>query len=186
MQRDFSVKKRVILTFLGILVAADIALGVYSYQLASVPRTPQAAFDKENLQLKLLRGDIEHAQSIRDDMPKTRKDCDKFEQSLPAASTGDSVIYSELYEIAAKSGLHIVALANKQKSVENRGLSEVSIEATVSGEYGSVVRFVNSLQRSPTFYILDGLALGSDTQEQKAGGPIRVTLHIRTYFREAA
>ena len=186
MQRDFSLKKRVILTLLSLLVAADIALGVYSWQLSSVPRTPQSAFEKENLELKLLRGDIEHAQSIRDDMPKTRQDCHKFEQSLPPASTGDSVIYSQLYEIASQSGLHIVSLANKQKSVENRGLSEVSIDATVSGEYGSVVRFVNGLQRSPTFYILDGLALSSDTQEQKAGGPIRVGLHIRTYFREAA
>ena len=186
MQRDFTVKKRIILTVVGLLVAADIALGVYSYQLASVPRTPQSAFEKENLQLKLLRGDIERAQSIRDDMPKTRQDCDKFEQSLPPASTGDSVIYSELYEIAQKSGLHIISLANKQKPVEDRGLSEVSIDAIVSGEYGSVVRFVNSLQRSPTFYILDGLALSSDAQEQKAGGPIRVALHIRTYFREAA
>jgi cell division inhibitor SulA len=63
---------------------------------------------------------------------------------------------------------------------------EVSINATVSGEYGSVVRFVNGLQRSERFYIVDALALGSDTQNQASKGSIRVELHIRTYLREAA
>ncbi|HYL63681.1 MAG TPA: type 4a pilus biogenesis protein PilO [Candidatus Methylomirabilis sp.] len=186
MQRDFSFRRRAVLTVLGILLAADVGLGIYSWQLASAPQTSQVEFDKQNLQLKLLRGDIQRAQSIRDDMPKTRKDCDKFEQSLPAASTGDSVIYSELYDIARKAGLQIVSLANKQNSIQNRGLAEIGIEATVSGEYGSVIRFVNDLQRSPTFYILDGLALSSDTQNQRSGGAIRVALHIRTYLREAA
>ena len=186
MQRDFSVQKRVILVLLTALLAADIALGVYSWQLASAPQTPQAEFDRQTLQLKLLRGDIERAQSIRDDMPKTRKDCDTFEQALPPESAGYSLIYSDLYDLARKSGLQIVSLANKQKPLENRGLAEVSIEAIVSGEYGSVVKFVNSLQRSQKFYVLDGLALSSDAQKEKVGGPLRVALHVRTYFREAA
>lgn len=187
MARDFSVRKRAILTVLGIFLAADAALGVYSWQLASAPQTSQAQFEKQNLQLKLLRGDIQRAEGIRDDMPKTRKDCDAFEQSLPAESNGDSVIYSELNEIAGKSGLQIVSLANKPKHLDSRHLTEVTIDATVSGQYASVIKFVNDLQRSPTFYILDGLALSSDTQNQKTpGGAIRVGLHLRTYFREGA
>ncbi|HKW58004.1 MAG TPA: type 4a pilus biogenesis protein PilO [Candidatus Acidoferrum sp.] len=186
MPRDFSLQRRSILTVLGILLAADLGLGLYSWQLASAPHTPQFEFDKQNLQLKLLRGDIERAQAIRDDMPQTRKDCDIFEHSLPAASTAYSAIYSELYQMASKSGLQIVSLANREKAVENRGLDEVSIDATVSGGYASVVRFVNSLQRSTTFYILDGLALSTDTQNKTAGGTIRVAFHLRTYFRDAA
>lgn len=186
MQRDFTFQKRLILSLLGLLLAADFSLGIYSWDLASAPHTPQSEFDKQNLQLKLLRGDIENAQSIRNDMPKTRTDCDKFEQSLPPESTGYSLFTGELDDIARKSGLEIVTLAAKQKDLPNRGLAEVAIEATVSGQYGSVVKFVNGLQRSQRFYILDGLALSSDTQNRTAGGPIRVALHVRTYFRQAA
>jgi hypothetical protein len=45
---------------------------------------------------------------------------------------------------------------------------------------------VNGLQRSQRFYVVDGLALATDAQSQAAAGPIRVGLHVRTYFREGA
>ena len=186
MQRDFKFRRRAILVALGLLLAADLGLAAYSWELASSPHTPQAEFDAQSLQLKVLRGDIKSAQDIKDNMPATRKDCEKFEQSLPPVSTGYSSMTSELDEIAKKSGLQILNRAFKQKEFPNRGMVEVSIEATVSGDYGSVVRFVNGLQRSKSFYVVDGLALASDTQNQAATGAIRVGLHVRTYFRDAA
>jgi Tfp pilus assembly protein PilO len=82
--------------------------------------------------------------------------------------------------------LKIDTITARQKEIANRGVAEVSIEATVTGDYSSVVRFVNGLQRSQRFYVLDGLALATDTQNQAAQGPIRVALHLRTYFRDAA
>lgn len=185
MPADFTVKKRTIVVVLSILIAADIGLALYSWDLSSSPRTPQKVFDQTYLQLKLLRGDIKNAESIKNSMPATRQDCDKFERSLPEQSTGYSAFVSELNDVAKKSGLQIVALTAKQKPVEKRGLEEVSVDATVNGEYGSVVRFVNGLQRSLSFCIVDGLALSADSQ-QKTTGAIRVALHLRTYFREAA
>ncbi len=186
MQKDFTLQKRFILVVLGLLVAADIGMGVYSWQLSNAPRTPQKEFDEEYVKLKVLKGDIQSAQLIKDNMPTTRKDCEKFEQSLPSASVGYSSVTSELDDVAKKSGLQIVTLTDHQKDLPQRSMAEVSIDATVSGDYGSVVRFVNGLQRSQKFYIVDGLALASDTQNQSANGPIRVGIHLRTYFRMAS
>jgi type IV pilus assembly protein PilO len=186
MQRDFTFQRRAILVVLGLLLAADLGLAAYSWQLASSPHTPQAEFDAQSLQLKVLRGDIKSAQDIKDNMPATRKDCEKFELSLPPVSTGSSSMSDELDEIAKKSGLQIVTRAYKQKEIPNRGMVEVTIAATVSGDYGSVVRFVNGLQRSKSFYVVDGLALTSDTRNQAATGAISVGLRVRTYFRDAA
>lgn len=185
MQRDFAIRKRVILSLLGILVAADLGLGLYSWALASAPQTSQSEFDQQIVQLKLLKGDIDNANRIRADMPAARKDCDDFELSFPPESAGYSSFVADLDEIARKSGLQIVSMANKEKDLEKRHLAEVTIDATVSGDYGSVVRFVNGLQRSEKFYILDGLALSADTQN-RGGGAIRVALHLRTYLRAAA
>jgi Tfp pilus assembly protein PilO len=185
MPRDFTVQKRIILIALGVLLAADFGLAFYSWELSSAPQTSQRAFDEQNLKLKVLRGDIHSAQSIKDDMPNTRKDCEKFEQSLPAESTSSSSVIAELDEIAKKSSLQIVTLTEHRKEITNRGMVEEIIEATISGDYGSVVRFVNGLQQSKRFYVLDGLALGTDSQGQAAAsGPIRVGVHIRTYLRE--
>jgi Tfp pilus assembly protein PilO len=167
-------------------LAADIGLAIYSWELSSSPHTPQRDFDEQNQKLQVLRGDIHSAQAIKAKMPATRADCDKFEHSLPPESTGSSFVTSELDEIAKKSGLQIVTMTSKQKELSNRGMTEVSIDATVNGEYGSVVRFLNGLQRSQSFYIVDGLALATDAQNQSGTGPIRVGLHLKTYFRLAA
>jgi Pilus assembly protein, PilO len=186
MHRDFTLQKRAILVVVGLFIVADIGLAIYSWQLSSSPRTPQKEFDEQIVKLGLLNNDIHSAQFIKDNMPGTRNDCQKFEQSLPAESTSTSSIIGELDEVGKKAGLQIVTLTERSKEIPNRGMVEVIIEATVSGDYGSVVRFVNGLQRSQKFYVLDGLALGTDTQTQAATGPIRVGVHIRTYLREGA
>ncbi len=179
-------QSRAILLVLGLLLAADIGLAIYSWELASSPQTPQRAFDAQTTKLGLLNNDIISAQYIKDNMPATRKDCEKFEQSLPAASTSSSSIAAELDQVAKKSGLEIVALAFHQKEIPNRGMAEETIDATVNGDYGSVVRFLNGLQRSQSFYVVDGLALATDEQTKGATGPIRVGIHLRTYLRERA
>lgn len=186
MHRDFTIQKRIILVVLGLLVAADLGLAIYSWRLASSPHRPQKELDVLKMKMMVLKGDIDSAQDIKDHMPATRKDCEKFEQSLLPASTGYSTIIAELDEIAKKSGGLQMTLTNKEKELSNRGMTELTLDATVSGDYGSIVRFVNGLQRSERLYIVDGLALASDTQNQNGNGPIRVGLHIRTYFREAA
>jgi Tfp pilus assembly protein PilO len=187
MHRDFTLQKRAILVVLGVLLAADLGLAIYSWELASSPHTAQRVFDEQTIKLGVLKNDIKSAQFIKDNMPATRKDCEKFEQSLPAESTGSSSISAELDEVAKKAGLQIVTLTQRQKEISNRGMAEVTIDATVNGNYESVVKFVNGLQRSQRFYVLDGLALGTDTQQgQGATGPIRVGVHVRTYLREGA
>ncbi|MGB6886485.1 MAG: type 4a pilus biogenesis protein PilO, partial [Candidatus Acidiferrum sp.] len=109
-----------------------------------------------------------------------------FEQSLLAESTSSSVVSADLDDIAKKAGLQILTLGVKEKEVENRGMTEMGLDATVNGDYGSVVRFVNGLQRSQRFYIVDSLALAADTQSHTTAGAIRVSLHLRTYLRNAA
>jgi len=186
MHRDFTLQKRAILIVLGLLLAADIGLAIYSWQLASSPHTPQKEFDEQTLKLGVLKNDIKSAQFIKDNMPVTRKDCEKFEQSLPAQSTGTSSIEAELDGVAKKAGLQIETHTQRQKEIPSRGMVEVTIDATVNGSYAGVVRFVNGLQRSQRFYVVDGLALATDAQAQAAAGTIRVGLHVRTFFREGA
>mgnify|MGYP001608520988 FL=1 len=66
----------------------------------------------------------------------------------------------------------------KERPLETRGVTEVTVSATVEGDYVSVVRFINGLERSDNFYLLDSLGLASST-----GGSIKLNLQLRTYFR---
>jgi type IV pilus assembly protein PilO len=183
MRRDFTLRKRVILGGVTLLVIADVALAAYSWQLSSAPQAlPQAQI----MQHDLLKADIKRAQEIRDNIPKTQKDCDRFEQSLFPASSGYSAVRAELGSIARKSGSRLENIAFKQTDVANRGMTEVAIDATVTGDYKSVIGFLNGLQRSPSLYGVDSLTLATETSNQSSANVIKVALHLKTYFRTAA
>lgn len=185
MPRDFTLQKRLILAGLGVVLAADIALAVYSWRLASSPHTPKQQLAQERKELDLLRADIRRAQSIRERIPDTLKDCDKFEHSLKPATVGYSSVAAELGAAAGKASLRIDDLTFKQKSIPSRNMDVVDMEATVTGEYTSVVRFLNTLQRSENPYEVDALTVTADSQNRTGNGPVRVVLHMKTYFRSA-
>ena len=185
MKRDPRILKWVVMGALALLVLVDVALAAYSYQLASAPRTPQEELATQTRQLEVLKADTKRAEQIRQATPAIQKDCDKFEKSLLPETTGYSAVSSELDNIAKKAGATIEDRGFKKKEIPNRGVDEIAIEITVNGEYQSVVKFLNGLQRSENLYSVDGLALASEQQNPgaAANGPIKVSLHMRTYFR---
>jgi type IV pilus assembly protein PilO len=186
MRRDFTWRRRIILVGVVLLVLADLGLVAYSWQLASAPHAPQKQLAVETKQRDLLRADIKRAQEIRDNVPATQKDCQRFEQSLFPASAGYSAVRSELGDTARKSGIQIEDLSFKQTEISNRGMTEVTVDATVNGNYKSVIGFLNGLQRSANLYSVDSLTLGSNETNQSSANVIKVALHLRTYFRTAA
>jgi type IV pilus assembly protein PilO len=186
MRRDFTLRKQTILGGVILLVLADVALAAYSWELSSAPHAPQQQLSVEIRQHDLLKADIKRAQDIRDNIPAIQKDCDHFEQSLLPASSGYSAVRSELGATARKSGIQLDSLAFKETKISNRGMTEVAIDATVNGDYKSVIGFLNGLQRSANLYEVDSLTLASDTAIQAAANAIKVVLHLKTYFRIAA
>ncbi len=183
MRRDFTVRKRIILGSVTLLVLADVALAAYSrWELSSAPRTVRQEIRPQDL----LRADIKRAQAIRDNIPAIQKDCDRFEHSLFPASTGYSAVRSELGTIARKTGTRLADLSFKPTDIPGRGMTEVAIDATVDGDYKSVIGFLNGLQRSDNLYAVDSLTLASDSTNQSSGNVIKVALHLKTYFRTAA
>jgi type IV pilus assembly protein PilO len=181
MRRDFTFERRAILLGVALLVAADIALAAYGWNLASGPRSEQD-LTVLTRNRDLLRADVKRAQDIRLKIPAIQKDCDQFEQSLFPETTGYSSVLSELGSIATKSGLELENNNFHQNEVKGRGLTEVDVEATVTGSYAGVVRFLNALQRSSNVYAVESLSAKSDAQPGSRGG-VHVTMRIKTYFR---
>jgi hypothetical protein len=180
MDGDFTTRKRAILAGLAFLILADLGLGIYRWRLSASPGTTPQSLAEENTRLKLLRADIERSETIERNIPKSIQDCDKFEKLLPPVTSASSLVSEELGEIAKKSGLQIQGITFHDKEMAGRNITEREMEASVSGEYQSVVRFLNGLERSQNMYVVDSLELGSETQSPNT---IRVTLHMKTFFR---
>lgn len=182
MARDFKFEKRAIVVGVALLLAADVALGVYSWRLSSSPVTSLQALSSEAAKLKKFRAEIESAEKTALNFPKTVQDCDKFEHDLPSASSASSSISAELSDVAKKSGIQLTGVAYRDKEVPTRNVTERSIDANIAGGYDSVVKFLNNLQKSPNYYVVDSLDLST---ESTAPNVLRVSVHMRSFFRTA-
>jgi hypothetical protein len=94
----------------------------------------------------------------------------------------------ELDDIAKDTHILVQDVRFHQKELTGRSLDEIEIEATLDGDYIGIVRFLNHLQRSKNTYIVDSLGLDSDTGTgpgaQVPAGAVKVSLHLRSYFRK--
>ena len=184
MKIGFPLQKRIVLAGLTVLVALDAILALYAMQSAtSFPRSELAA---QKTQMKLLKADINRALAIQQSIPQTKLDCERFENSLYSSIGGYSAVTNELTEIQKQSGLQIASLGFHTKELPGRNMVELGLDVTVNGDYKSVVRFLNGLQRSKTPYIIDTLTLASEPTTGQAAGALRVVLHLRSYFKNAA
>jgi Tfp pilus assembly protein PilO len=186
MARDFTTRKRTILGGVICLVAADLALAAYSFQLTAQPLTTGPAFVKQENYIKKLKASVDRAEQIREDMPNTQRDCEKFEHMLLPASSGYSSVLSELHDLAKKSGVRPPDVGFKPTPVPSRGLIEVAMESTIEGDYKNVILFLNGLQRSANIYEVESLALAPQKDNKGPANAIKVGLHLKTYFRAGA
>jgi hypothetical protein len=164
----------------GAIVLADLVLLLFLWQLnASDPAALMRQRADLETRAKLLKADVLRGQQIRKNLPGIGGQADHFytDQLAPAAQ-GYSSIVGDLGEIAGKAGLRTAGTSFRDKRLEGRGVTEVDIDEIVEGDYGSVLHFIEGLERSKNFYLLTDLGL----EPQTVGG-LRLRLELRTYFR---
>jgi Tfp pilus assembly protein PilO len=187
MGKDFQRFKLPILLAVGALLAADGVMAFYAYHMSSSERSAQQELAAQLTEIKLLKADVARASAIRSAFPATKADCERFKDSLPSARSGYSVITAELGDVGRQANLQIGSLEFHPNEIPARDLTEVLVNATVTGNYRSIMRFVNGVQRSKNYYIVESLSLASDTAGAPGGsGTVRVDLHLKSYFKGTA
>lgn len=185
---DFKVKKRIILTLLVLLLAVDGALAYHNSRLAVKDENPDVKLKAESRQVALVKADVERANKIKARLPEVEKYFDQFETTLPPAGKGYSLVSQEVGEIARDTHVQVEDLKFREKEISGRNVNEVEIDAVLDGDYAGIVRFLNRLQRSKNTYVVDSLGLdsasGTGTANQAPPGTVKVSLHLRSYFRK--
>ena len=166
---------------LGVLLALDVGLLAWNYQASDAnPKSQAAQRDRLKRQHQLLGEDVRMAAEIRTRLPEIEQQCASFvkERLLPVSS-GYSTVVEDLNRISAETGLHARGIQYRQKDLPARGVAEVQVAASVEGGYANLVRFINAMEKSKQFYLLEELAL----VEATTGNAIRLNLQLKTYFR---
>jgi type IV pilus assembly protein PilO len=128
----------------------------------------QTAYRGLQLEMSPLRG-------LPQKVDLSRTQADQFyDARFPGAY---STISSAVNDLATKNTVRLTNLAYTPRPALP-GLIELRLDASLSGEYAPLMHFINGLERSKTFFLINGLTL---TGSQ--GGMVNLRLRLITYLR---
>jgi Tfp pilus assembly protein PilO len=105
-----------------------------------------------------------------------------YKDVLPSNLAGARrLTHLRLAQLARESNLKFLNASFEPVEERNRTLTRLKIEMVLSGSYADMRAFIHQLETSPEFVVIDNVALGEGAE----GGPLTVTLHLSTYYRES-
>jgi Tfp pilus assembly protein PilO len=164
---------------LAVILLADLVLIGVTWRLNQSPHMQAGDLKRLDMLEKSYRADNTRLERFRRELPADEKQWDEFFNThFHPAGAGYSAISEDLGELSRSAGLHSDTITFHQLNPDARGLVEVDIATAVEGDYDSLIQFLNKLEHSDNFYVLDSLALASSS-----AGKLRLNLQLRTYFR---
>jgi hypothetical protein len=117
-------------------------------------------------------------QGLDSKLARSTADADSFYQHrLPYA---DSQIIAELGAIAKDENVKLSHVEYQAAPIaEDPSLTQLTMDASLSGDYRPLVEFINRLERDKTFFLITGVAL---TGQQT--GSVNLRLRLITYLRQ--
>ena len=164
---------------LAVILLADAVLIGVLWKLNASPHVQPADLNRLVMLEKQYRADNARLERFRAELPADEKQWDEFFTThFHPAGAGYSAISEDLGGLSRSAGLRSDTISFHQHTPDARGLMQVDITTAVEGDYDSLVQFLNKLEHSNNFYVLDSLALASST-----AGKLRLNVQLRTYFR---
>jgi len=136
-----------------------------------------ASYQQEEIRAAQLQSQMAHLQGLPQKVEQARDDADKFFEKRIAPNY--STIAEELGTDYVKNQVRLTRAQYTPKPAID-GLTELRIDANLSGDYTALMHFINDLERDKNhvFFIIDGLTF---TGQQ--GGLVNLRLRLTTYLR---
>ena len=131
----------------------------------------------KQIQLKTLEIQTAPLRGLDQRVEKSRQQIDAFyKKRIPFDY---SVISTRIGALAVSSSVRLSRVQYAQGK-PGSALTEISMDAGVSGDYSAIMHFINSLERDQIFFIIRGMQL---TGQQ--GGLVNLRLRVSTWLRPA-
>ncbi len=138
------------------------------------------ALDQQRVQLIAAQISAKPLRGLDTKLVQSTQDANAFYATrLPYAN---SQVLAEIGALTHKAGVrwtHAQYSYNPQLSGTD-SLSQMSIDASVSGDYRPIVEFINSVERDKLFFVINGINL---TGQQT--GQVNLRIRLTTYLRPA-
>lgn len=173
---DLSEARRKLKIAIGAMVAADVlALGIIVSPLVGSTAARKAELNQLWQELQARTREVEPLRGLDKKIPVAEQQINLFYRDrLPGR---ESEIAEALGKLASQSGVKLLQAKYKFGDQEAVQLRPVLVEADIEGSYPELARFVNALERSQVFFIVDSVSLAEQN------GPVRLQLKLETYMK---
>ena len=157
-----------------LVIGLSVRLGL---DWAATNTRSTAALAGKQVELKALALQTAPLRGLDKRVDQTRSQMDAF--FLKRIPANYSSISSRIGDLEVASGVRLTRV-NYTQGQPGPDLTEIVMEAGISGQYPQIMRFVNSLERDQTFFVIRAMAL---TGQQ--GGQVNLRLRVSTWLRRA-
>ncbi len=170
-------RKRLVIAFAAMALLCLIAIAILFSPLVQERRDE---ITQLKLQEKMKQQQVNRVGDIDQKISSASQQISAFfKDRLPSR---DSAISDNLGKVAAESGVKLEQVKYSPKDAVAAGLRPVEIEASLSGQYPQLARFLNSVERNqPVFFIVDSIDLGGEQNNI-----VKLQVKLRTFERGGA
>ncbi len=179
--RKYLTKLNLHLAALAVIIIVDVFLGVRFALAWSAIRSDQSGgFVQQQIRYGQLVGQMQHLNGLPERVQQANVDAQKFYSARVAPNY--STMVAQLDGTAVKDQVRLARDEYAQAQAID-GLTEVQIDAGLSGQYTDLMHFINDLERDKdhAFFVIENIAF---TGQQ--GGLVNLRLRLITYLRADA
>lgn len=166
---------------LAALIVLVVVLGAkLGFAWHAIGSDQSTSYEQQRLTYVELESQMSHLAGLPRKVDQSRMDANRFYDQRIAENY--STVVAELGTLTSKENIRL-SRAQYAPSPAIDGLTEVRIDASLSGGYTPLMHFINDLERDKNhvFFIIDGLTLtGSQA------GLVNLRLRFTTYLRSTA
>jgi Tfp pilus assembly protein PilO len=168
-----------------VLVANVLVYVLVVYPLSQKVALGQQEADAATLALTTARRDHANARATVTGKGQADAELAKFYQDIlpPDLSGARRIMYLPLEHLARETNVRLQRQALTPDDMGG-GLAKLTTNATLTGEYRDIRRFLHQLETRPEFIVVEHVDLTQSGSERTPG--ISVTLQVATYFRTGA
>lgn len=151
---------------------------IFAWHAASSDQS--ADYESERLTYVQLQTQMAHLQGLPQKVDQAGIDADKFYEKRISANY--STMAGELGALTSKDNVRLTRAQYTPTPAIN-GLTEVRIDASLSGEYSALMHFINDIERDKdhVFFTINALTLNG-----QQGGLVNLRLKMTTYLRSSS
>jgi type IV pilus assembly protein PilO len=150
-----------------------VAIGLLVSPLVGSPAARQQETNQLRAQLTAKNRQVEPLRGIDKKIPLATEQIDQFYKERFSAN--DSDVAAALGDLAKETGVKVQNAKYKSGDPEPVGLRRLEIETAIQGDYQALAKFLNGLERSKVFFIINGIALAQQN------GPVQLQMKLETY-----